>query len=127
MFDWIPFRISVDSTTIAGAALWALALYLGLSPVADWVTLQLNRWFNFAEQFLYTSPEALERARKGWESQNEFLASLLSILPFLVAGALCTELVEISLGRSWAISTGILATMACGIYELGRRTSPSSK
>jgi len=127
MFDWIPFRISIDSATVAGAALWSLALYLGLSPVADWVTLQLNRWFNFAEQFLYTSTEALERDRKGWESQNAFLASLLSIVPFLVAGAVCNGLIEISLGRSWGISTGILATMACGIYELGRRTSQSSQ
>lgn len=127
MFDWIPFRIAIDSTTLAGMALWSLALYLGFSPVGDWVTLQLNRWLNFAERSLYTSEDEFERARSGWESQNAFLASLFSIVPFLAAGALSNFLVDVGLGRSWAISTGILATMACGIYELGRRTSESSQ
>ncbi|MGF1537098.1 MAG: hypothetical protein ACFB4J_11530 [Elainellaceae cyanobacterium] len=127
MLDWLPFRISIDRVALAGASLWSLALYLGLSPVADWVTLQLNRWFNFAEQFLYTSPEEMEKARKGWESQNAFLASVVSIVPFLIAGGLLNFLINVSLGHSWGISTGILAAMACGIYELGRRTSQASE
>ena len=49
-----------------------------------------------------------------------------SIIPFLIFGALSNWLVEISLGGSWAISTGILACMACGVYELGRRDAENS-
>jgi hypothetical protein len=86
---------------------------------------QLNRWFNFAERSLYTSQSEFEKTRKARESQNAFYASLFSIVPFLVVGALCNWGVEISLGGSWAISTGILACMGCGIYELGRRDGQS--
>lgn len=118
-----PFEFEIDSIVLAGTALWALGLYLGLSPIGDWITEQLNRWFNYAERSLYTSAEEFERARKGWEAQNAFLASLLSIIPFLVMGAGCHILIDISLGRSWAISLGIMACLGCGVYELGRRTS----
>jgi hypothetical protein len=116
-----PFMFIVDATAIAGIGLWSLALYLGFSPISDWVTLQLQRWFNYAERSLYTSAEEFEQTRVARESQNAFYASLLSILPFLVVGALCNYGTEISLGRSWAISIGILACIGCGIYELGRR------
>jgi hypothetical protein len=124
--DIIPFRIEIDAIAIAGASLWSLALYLGFSPVSEWVIEQLNRWFNFAERSLYTSQTEFEKTRKARESQNAFYASLFSIVPFLVFGALCNWGVEISLGRSWAISMGILACMGCGIYELGRRDGQSS-
>ncbi|MGF1499840.1 MAG: hypothetical protein ACFB8W_23885 [Elainellaceae cyanobacterium] len=124
--DLIPFSISIDRTSLAGASLWALALYLGFSPLSHWVAHQLNRWFNFAERFLYTSVEEFERTRQARESQNAFLASLFSIVPFIGAGGLCDFLLEIGLGQSWAISTGILASIACGVYELGRRTSEAS-
>lgn len=117
-----PFAFEIDSAVLAGSALWALGLYLGFTPLADWITLQLNRWLNYAERSLYTSAEEFERTRKGRESQNAFLASLLSILPFLAVGIGCNVLVDISLGRSWAISLGILACVGCGVYELGRRT-----
>lgn len=116
-----PFQFAIDTSLIAGSGLWSLALYLGFSPVGDWVIEQLNRWFNFAERSLYTSAEEFERTRKGRESQNAFYASLFSIVPFLAIGFLCNWTVELSLGRSWAISVGILACMACGVYELGRR------
>lgn len=102
-----------------------MALYLGFSPLSEWVIEQLNRWFNFAERSLYTSQTEFEKTRKAREAQNAFYASLFSIVPFLVIGALCNWGVEISLGRSWAISTGILACMGCGIYELGRRDGQS--
>lgn len=118
-----PFEFEIDSVVLAGTALWALGLYLGLSPIGDWITEQLNRWFNYAERSLYTSAEEFERARKGWEAQNAFLASLLSIFPFFIMGAGCNILIDISLGRSWAISLGIMACLGCGVYELGRRTS----
>ncbi|AFY50204.1 hypothetical protein Nos7524_4446 [Nostoc sp. PCC 7524] len=122
----LPFRFELDTVAIAGASLWSLAIYLGFSPVSEWVIEQLNRWFNFAERSLYTSESEFEKTRKARESQNAFYASLFSIVPFLVIGALCNWGVEISLGRSWAISTGILACMGCGIYELGRRDGQSS-
>ena len=117
-----PFEFEIESVVLAGVALWALGLYLGFSPVGQWVTEQLNRWFNHAERSLYTSAEEFERTRKGRESQNAFWASILSIVPFLIAGAICNVLVDVSLGRSWSISLGILACVGCGVYELGRRT-----
>lgn len=117
-----PFRFALDATVLAGTSLWSLALYLGFSPVSEWVMQQLNRWFNFAERSLYTSSEEFERTRSARESQNAFYASILSIVPFLVIGGLCNYGVELSLGRSWAISMGILACMGCGVYELGRRS-----
>ena len=123
----LPFRLNLDATTIAGISLWSLALYLGFSPVSEWVTYQLNRWFNFAERSLYTSEAEFERTRKARESQNAFYASLFSIVPFLVFGIFCNWGVEVGLGRSWAISMGILACMGCGVYELGRRDGQSSE
>jgi hypothetical protein len=124
--DLGPFTFTLDTTQIAGAGLWALALYLGFSPVGEWVIEQLNRWFNYAERSLYTSAEEFERTRPARESQNAFYASICSILPFLVVGGLCNFLAEVSLGKSWGISLGLLACMGCGIYELGRRDGKSS-
>lgn len=120
-----PFKFALDTTVIAGTSLWSLALYLGFSTVGEWVMQQLNRWFNFAERSLYTSAEEFERTKSARESQNAFYASIFSIVPFLVVGGLCNYGVEISLGRSWAISMGILACMSCGVYELGRRDGQS--
>lgn len=120
-----PFKFALDATVIAGVSLWSLALYLGFSPVSEWVIEQLNRWFNFAERSLYTSSEEFDRTRQGREAQNAFYASLFSIVPFLLVGALCNYGVEIGLGRSWAISMGIIACIGSGVYELGRRDGRS--
>jgi hypothetical protein len=106
--------------------LWSLALYLGLSPLSEWVMQQLNRWFKFAERSLYMSELEYERTRKGREAQNALYASVLSIVPFLIVGGLCNYGVELSLGTSWAISMGLLACIGCGVYELGRRDGQSS-
>ncbi|MBW4645252.1 MAG: hypothetical protein KME23_20040 [Goleter apudmare HA4340-LM2] len=122
----LPFHFELDKITIAGASLWSLALYLAFSPVSEWVIEQLGRWFNFAERSLYTSQSEFDKTRQARESQNAFYASLLSIVPFLVTGALCNWFLEISLGRSWGISMGILACIGSGIYELGRRDGSSS-
>jgi hypothetical protein len=122
----LPFRFEFDTIAIAGASLWSLALYLGFSRINEWVIEQLNRWFNFAERSLYTSESEFEKTRKARESQNAFYASLFSIVPFLVVGALFNWVLEISLGESWGISTGILACMGTSIYELGRRDGESS-
>jgi hypothetical protein len=119
--DILPFSFELDTVAIAGASLWSLALYLGFSPVSEWIIEQLNRWFNFAERSLYTSKSEFEKTRQARESQNAFYASVFSIIPFLVIGALCNWGVELSLGSSWSISMGILACIGCGVYELGRQ------
>ncbi|MGC1395917.1 MAG: hypothetical protein WA828_16795 [Coleofasciculaceae cyanobacterium] len=117
----LPFRLQINATEIAGAALWSLALYLSLSALHTWVIEQLQRWFNVVTRSLSTSVEQLEKTQASREAQNALIASLFSIVPFLVIGGLCNWGVELSLGPSWAISMGILACMSCGIYELGRR------
>jgi hypothetical protein len=119
--ELLPFQLHLDPTAIAGATLWSLAFYLGCSGLTEWITNKLTAWFNFAERSLYTSQTEFEETRKGRESQNAFFASLFSIVPFLLVGSLCNWGVDLSLGRSWSISIGLLACMSCGIYELGRR------
>lgn len=121
-----PFQFEVDTTAIAGSSLWSLALYLSFSSLKQWVIEQLKRWLNFAERSLYTSVEEFEKTCKSREAQNAFYASIFSIVPFLVIGALCNWGVELSLGRSWAVSIGILACMGCGVYELGRQDGKSN-
>ncbi|MEG4248916.1 hypothetical protein QUB37_13750 [Microcoleus sp. AT3-A2] len=121
-----PFSFAIDATAIAGASLWSLALYWGLSPLTEWVILQLNRWMNFAERSLYTSEAEFERTRQAREAQNAFYASLLSILPFLIVGGLCNWGVELSLGTGWAVSMGTIACIGGGVYELGRRDGEES-
>ena len=121
-----PFRLAIDTTTIAAASLWSLALYWGFSPLSEWVILQLNRWFNFAERALYTSEEEFEKTRQARESQNAFYASIFSIVPFLIVGSLCNWGVEVGLGKSWSISIGMITCVSCGVYELGRRDGKSS-
>lgn len=124
--DLLPFSVHINPTAIAGAALWALALYLGFSPVADWLMTQLNCWFNFAERSLYTSQQEFERTRQARESQNAFYASLFSIIPFGIFGVLCHWGLKVGMGQSWSISTGIIACMGSAVYELGRRNSQLS-
>ena len=123
VIDFIPFRFSIDTVVIAGTCLWSLSLYLGLSSVREGIIEGLNRWFNFAERSLYTSQEEFEKTRQARESQNAFYASLFSILPFFIIGGFCNWGVELGLGQSWSVSMGILACMACRIYELGRRST----
>ena len=122
--DLLP-PIQIDKAMLAGIGLWSLALYLGFFPIAEWFMEQFARWMNFADRSLYTSAEEYERTKKGRESQNAFYASLLSVVPFLVAGGICYWLIENGLGRSWAVSIGVLACMGCGVYELGRRDGQS--
>lgn len=122
VFEFVPFTLRIDTTAIAGATLWALALYLAFSPLSAWVTEQLNRWFNFAERSLYLSQAEFERTRQGRESQNAFLASVMSILPFLVVGTLLSYGINLGLGQSWSISLGMISAVGSGVYELGRRS-----
>ena len=117
----LPFQINIDTIAIAGAALWSLSFYVGLSSLREWITKQLDRWFNFADRSLYISEAEFKKSRLARESQNALYASVLSILPFLVVGFMCNWGVEISLGRSWALSMAMLATISSSVYELGRR------
>ncbi len=111
----------LDTAMIAGSSLWSLALYSTFSSAREMVIEGLNRWFNFAEQSLYLSREEFEKTRPARESQNAFYASMFSIIPFLAIGIVCNWGIAIGLGRSWSVSMGILACIASGIYELGRR------
>lgn len=124
--ELFPFSFSVNPMAVSGATLWALALYLAFSPVSDWVTLQLTRWFNFAERSLYISQEEFEKTRVGRESQNAFWASMFSVLPFIALGTLVHYGVIWGLGGSWSISLGLLGAVGSGVYELGRRDSQAS-
>ena len=124
--DILPFKFTLDATLIAGSSLWALALYLSFSSLSEWLIEQLNRWFNVAQASLYASTKEFKNTRQGREAQNAFYASVFSIVPFLMAGGLCNWGVELSLGRSWAISMGIVACIGCGVYELGRRDGQSN-
>jgi hypothetical protein len=97
---------------IAGVALWSLALYLGFSPVGDRLTEGLYQRFK-------------GQATAG-EDRYALAASLLSVLPFLLAGILVNYGVELGLGRSWSLSVGIIACISSGVYELGRRDGQAS-
>ena len=127
MLTMLPsFKFYVDTTAVAGAALWSLALYLGFSAVSEWVTEQLIRWFNFVQRSRYLAAPESARTRKSKASQNALYASLLSIVPFMAIGVLCNYGIEVGLGRSWAISVGIIACIGSGVYELGRRSGQAS-
>ncbi|EKV03712.1 hypothetical protein Lepto7375DRAFT_6023 [Leptolyngbya sp. PCC 7375] len=107
-----------DPAWISGMFLWALALYLMFSPLV----LRLV--------------EALEQQAMGWlasadttssTGQAELYASVMSIVPFLVAGGLCNYLLDISMGRSWTVSVGIITCIGSGVYELGRRDGQANQ
>ncbi len=107
--------------SIAGTVLWALALYLGFSPVADRVIDGCHRWI----QSLKADPQQSTRfppaANRGHEAQMA-VASLLSVVPFLAAGGVTHYGLSLSLGGSWAVSLGIIAFIIGGVYELGRQS-----
>lgn len=126
--ELFPFSLAINSVAVSGATLWALALYLAFSPLSDWVTEQLTRWFNFAERSLYLSQEEFEKTRSGRESQNAFWASMLSVVPFIGVGTLIHYGVKLGLGgNSWSISLGVMFAVGSAVYELGRRDSQTSK
>ena len=107
-----------DPVWISGIFLWALALYLMFSPLV----LRLV--------------STLEHQALGWlassKRQNksdlaELYASIFSIVPFVLAGGLCNYLLDISMGRSWTLSFGLIACMVSGVYEIGRRDSQTDQ
>lgn len=121
LFELFPFTFAIRVTSIAGWSLWSLGLYVVLFPVADWLMLQLVRWFNFAERSLYQSQKEFDETRTVRESVNALYASVASITPFLILGAICNYGVEVHWGNHWAISAGLLACGVCVLCELGRR------
>ena len=107
-----------DPTWISGIFLWALALYLMFSPLA----LRLVG--------------ALERQAIGWlkslkkddtSGLAELYASVMSIVPFILAGGLSNYLLDMTMGHSWTLSFGIIACMGSGVYELGRRDGQANQ
>jgi hypothetical protein len=115
---FLGFSLSIDPLIITGVSLWALTLYLSFARLRQRTMEGLIRWFDFAGR----SPAATdpEKTRLARESQREFWASLLSIVPFLFSGGLCYYGIAVGLGQSWAISFGIMGIIVSGIYELAR-------
>ena len=95
---------AIDTAAIAGTALWAIALYLGFSPLADRTIASLERLLG----------------------EGSPAASLLSILPFLLVSGLTYGGLTLTLGGSWAVSLGLISAIGCGVYELGRQNSQAS-
>lgn len=118
----IPFAFEIDTVNLASSCIWSLALYIGLDSTKNWISNQLERWFNFAEGWLYTSSEELEATRVAREAQNAFYASILSIIPFLIAGILTNWLINISFGgSSWAIALGVMTCSLCSLFALANQ------
>ena len=119
--DLGPFAFEIDPAAIAGAALWSMGLYLGLSPQAGLLTDRITVWMGNAERSLYATQKEFDDSRTVREAQNTFYSSLLSVIPFLVVGTVTSLVVNVSLGEDWVFSGGLLTILICGIYDLGRR------
>lgn len=118
--DIFPFLFEFNRIAIAASCLWSLALYLVFSGIRNWTIEQFVRWLNFADRSLYTSVEEYEETRPARESQNALYASIVSIVPFLVLGALSNWGLDVSLGASWSISLGVMSCIVAAVYALGR-------
>jgi hypothetical protein len=114
--DWFPFHSPISLGAVAGTALWALAFYLAFSPLVD-------RWFEGCYGWLQTN---LGKANSR-DAVIGILASFISLIPFLLVGGLAYWGLSLSLGRSWAVSFGLIACIGSGVYELGRRDSQASE
>ena len=119
--DLGPFAFEIDPAAIAGAALWSMGLYLGLSPQAGSLTDRITIWMGNAERSLYATQKEFDDSRTVREAQNTFYSSLLSVIPFLVVGTVLSLVVNVSLGEDWVFSGGLLTVLTCGVYDLGRR------
>lgn len=120
--DLIAFAFELDTVNLASSCIWSLALYIGLDSTKNWIGNQLERWFNFAEGWLYTSVEEFEESRPVRESQNAFYASVLSIVPFLLAGFFTNWAIEWSFGgSSWSIALGLMTCAICGLFALANQ------
>lgn len=123
MFLFLRSLFPFDAVSVAAAALWAIALYFALAPVTRRLSQQLAHWLGEADRSLYTSTTEYERSREARESVNLLYASIISTPPLLVLGGVCDWGVEVSLGHSWGLSLGMVASIACGVYALGRQST----
>jgi hypothetical protein len=114
--ELLPFSGSIGVGAIAGTALWTLSFYLGFSSLADRVIEQCQRWL-----LRISSPPTVGAEPTPHHEVQLVLASLGSVIPFLLLGGLADYGLSISLGGSWAISTGLIACISSGVYELGRQ------
>jgi len=105
--------LPIDTTALAAACLWSFALYLGGESPRERLTVWLERRLGPIERALRRSEPAAPHALG---------ASVLSIVPFLLAGALCNWSIAHTLGARWSVAVSLLACAACGIYELGRQS-----
>jgi hypothetical protein len=119
--------LHIEPLFISGASLLSLAFYISLPKIREWLIDKMESWFGFAEQSFYTSKDEYEQTRVVREFANSFYASIFSIIPFLFVGLTVNYLLEISLGKNWGISLGILANISCGIFELGRHDNNREK
>jgi hypothetical protein len=116
----LPFLQQLDPVEIAGTGLWAIAFYLGFYPQTQHLTQKLQQWLSFPKRSL--SDTEAENAVATENSPQAFWASILSILPFVLLGWLCYTAIDLGLGgSSWGLSTGLIAVIGTGIFELGRR------
>jgi hypothetical protein len=115
---FLGFSLAIDPLIVTGVSLWALTLYLSFARLRQGTMEGLMRWFDFVGRS--QSDTDLEKNHLARESQREFWASLLSIVPFLFGGGLCYYGIAAGLGQSWAISFGIMGIIVSGIYELAR-------
>lgn len=116
--EFLGFSLAIDPLIVTGVSLWALTLYLSFARLRQGTMEGLMRWFDFAGR---SQPDTnLDKTHLSRESQREFWASLLSIVPFLFGGGLCYYGLVVGLGQSWAISFGIMGIIVSGIYELAR-------
>lgn len=126
LLDLFPFLVSIRATALAGVGLWSLAFYLVMLPGVDWMIGKLMWWFDFAERSLYQSQQEFEQTRAVRESVNGLYASLATVLPFLLLGAICDYWLEVHLGQAWALTTGLLACGSSVTYVLGWRAGQLS-
>ncbi len=118
--EFLPFTIEFNKIMIAGSCIWSLAFYLTLSSFKEWIIEQLTRWLNFADRSLYLTQEEYDKSQKAREAQNTFFAEIMSIIPFLILGSLLNYGLDISLGKSWTISLGMMSCILGGVYKLGK-------
>ena len=120
--DLIAFSFELDTVDLAGSCIWSLALYISLESTRNWISDRLEKWFNFAEGWLYTSAEEFEETRSARESQNAFYASIFSIIPFLVLGVVVNWAIDLSFGgNSWAIALGLMTCIFSGLFALANQ------
>ena len=121
--EFIPFTINFDKVIIAGICLWSLACYITLSSLKEWIIEQITRWLNFADRTLYLSQEEYDKSKETRDAQNTFYASIISIIPFFILGIGCNYILDIGLGKSWAISFGMMSCILGSIYQLGKQSN----